>query len=142
MNRDDDLKQRLRAVELSKPGLDLSQVLEGGRVRDRARALRPLRWMTAAAVAAWLLVLLGGDLTARDLRHLSNPGSLVTQIQTPVRDLAGLFARRLALLDATEPEAAAAQPPAPRKLEVPPEPAGRRGEGPSVPRCEGDDRYA
>ncbi len=142
MKREDDLKQQLRAVELSKPGLDLPQVLERGRSADRTRALRPLRWMTAAAAAVWLLVLVSGQLTARDLRNLSDPGSLVTQTRPPVRDLAGVFARRLALLESIEPEAAAAQPPAPRKLEVPPEPAGRRGEGPSAPRCEGVDRYA
>jgi hypothetical protein len=132
---EDHLIRRLRAAEISRPGIDLEDAL-ARHVRRRAQ-VRPLRWMLAAAAAAWLVVFLGGSLSARDLRQLGTSGVAVTRESPDPDYLRGMLARRLEALQAAENGNGHDQQPAQKSDRAAPEPPTRRGQGAPMPVSEG-----
>lgn len=136
---EDHLIRRLRAAEISRPGIGLEDAL-ARHVRRRAQ-VRPLRWMLAAGAAAWLVAFLGGSLSARDLRQLGTSVVAVARESPDPDYLRGMLARRLEALLAVENgnghEVSREGRPRPTEPDAP----KRRGESPAVPVCEGDGSY-
>jgi hypothetical protein len=136
--REDELVRHLRVVELSRPGISLEDALGRHAARRRAQA-RPLRWMVAAAIAAWLLVFVGGNLGNRDLRQLGASDASICRNASDPDYLRGMFARRLeALADAANGHDIQ---PTPQPQTTAPRDPRKRGEEAPMPVCEGDGRY-
>lgn len=128
--------QRLRAVEISRPGIDLEEALTRHAVRRRAQA-RPLRWMAVATAATWLLVLVGGELTSRSLRQFNDRGVTVARQELAPEALRAMFERRVEALLAAEGGSAPGQPPAQTPDKASSAPPERRGYRESMPMCKG-----
>lgn len=82
--RDDELKDRLRRIEFSAPGIGLDEVVQRRQSAVGPRGNRGLLRVAMAAAAVWVMVFVAQVAVERDLGQLV-PASAVTVVQNGAR---------------------------------------------------------